>query len=216
MKFKIITLFPKIFDALNEYSIIGRAIASNLIEIEAIDLRDFGLGKRKTVDGTPYGGGAGMVLRPDVMDEAISSTVSKQPYVIALSPKGEKFTQAMAQELSKKKEIILVCGHYEGFDQRTLDGADRIVSIGDYVVTGGEIPAMILIDAISRLKKGVLGNELSPIHESHSVAGKTEAPQYTKPFEFKGQTVPEVLISGNHKEIDKWRKEHSIDIVCDN
>lgn len=212
MKFKIVTLFPKIFDALNEYSILGRAIKNKKISIKTYDLRDFGIGKRKTVDDTPYGGGPGMVLRPDVMDRAIKKTKSKNSFVIALSPKGRRINQQLVEQLAEKKELVLVCGHYEGFDHRTLDDVDMIVSAGDFVVSGGEIPAMMIIDAVSRLKKGVLGNELSALQESHSRQGVLEAPQYTKPFAFKGKKVPEVLLSGNHQEIERWREKNAIDI----
>lgn len=212
MKFKVITLFPQIIESLNDYSVIGRAIKEGKVAIETIDLRKFGIGSRRTVDDTPYGGGPGMVLKPDVLDDAIKSTKNKKSIVIALTPKGKKFDQKMAMSLAKESELILVCGHYEGFDQRTLADADMLVSVGDYVVTGGEIPAMILIDAIGRLQKGVLGNEQSPVDESHSAQGILEAPQYTKPYDLKGRKVPDVLISGNHREIELWRKTNAIDI----
>lgn len=214
MKFKVITLFPEILESLGGYSVIGRAIKDKKISVETIDLRGFGIGKRRTVDDTPYGGGPGMVLRPDVMESAIKSAKKGKSLVIALSPKGQRLDQRMARDLAKEPELILVCGHYEGFDQRTLEDVDMLVSLGDFVVTGGEIPAMILIDAIGRLQKGVLGNEQSPIDESHSDKGILEAPQYTKPYNFKDKKVPDILLSGNHKEIERWRKSKAIDIAC--
>lgn len=211
MKFRVITLFPKIIESLRDYSVIGRAIQDNKISVETIDLREFGIGNRKTVDDTPYGGGPGMVLKPDVVDAAIRSARKKDSIVIALTPKGKKFDQQMAMNLAQGQELVLVCGHYEGFDQRTLEDVDMLVSIGDFVVTGGEIPAMTLIDAIGRLQKGVLGNEYSSVNESHSDTGVLEAPQYTKPYEFNTRKVPDVLMSGNHKEIAEWRKRTAID-----
>lgn len=216
MKFKVITLFPKIIESLRDYSVIGRAIQESKIQVEAIDLREFGIGSRKTVDDTPYGGGPGMVLKPDVMNSAIKSVQKKDLIVIALTPKGKKFDQQMAAKLAREKELVLVCGHYEGFDQRTLEDVDMLISVGNFVVTGGEIPAMILIDAIGRLQSGVLGNEYSCVNESHSEAGVLEAPQYTKPNDYNGRKVPDVLISGNHKEIAKWRKRMAIDNTIEN
>jgi len=209
MKIKVITLFPNIIESIKEYSIIGRAIKNGLIKLEIIDLRDFGLGKRKTVDDTPYGGGPGMILRPDVIGKTISSIKTGKPRVIVLSPKGKRLNQQIIKKIAEEKDIILVCGHYEGFDQRTLDEADEIVSIGDYVLSGGEMPALVMIDSLARLQKGVLGNKLSAQDESHNKKGRIETPQYTKPEIYKKTKIPAVLLSGNHGEIAKWRKANS-------
>ena len=215
MKFTILTLFPQQVEAMLDFSMLKKAQEDKLLDIEYVNLRDFGLGKFHQVDDTPYGGGSGMVLKPDVVLPAIKQlkTKNKSATVIALSPKGQKLNQAKVEELAQKENLILVAGHYEGFDQRILDSVDEIISIGDYVLTGGELPAAILVDAIARLKPGVLADN-SAHEESHSLKNETgerliEYPQYTRPAIFDKQAVPKVLLSGNHEEIAKWRRSMS-------
>ena len=211
MKFDCLTLFPEMFRTLNQ-SIIGRAIEKNLIEINLINIRDFSKNKHKKVDDTPFGGGAGMVIKPDVVYDAYKSIENKDAKVIYMSPQGKKLNQAKVEELSKEEHLIILCGHYEGIDQRVLDKiVDEEISIGDYVLTGGEIPAMVLIDAVSRYKEGVISKE--SIEEESFTSGILEYPQYTRPEEFEGVKVPEVLLSGNHQNIDKWRKEQALRIT---
>ena len=209
MKFDVLTLFPEMFHSLNE-SIIGRAKEKGLIEINLINIRDFSKDKHKKVDDTPYGGGAGMVIKPDVVYDAYASVKEEKAKVIYLTPQGKILNQQKVKELSKENHLILLCGHYEGIDQRVLDEiVDEEISIGDYVLTGGELPAMVLIDSVSRYVKGVL-NEDSTQEESFS-NNLLEYPQYTRPEEFRGKKVPEVLISGHHENIKKWREEKSLE-----
>ena len=211
MKFDVLTLFPEMFEPLN-YSIIGRAIENNLIEINLINIRDFSKNKHKKVDDTPFGGGAGMVMKPDVVYDAYKSIENKNAKVIYMSPQGSKLDQAKVEELSKEEHLIILCGHYEGIDQRVIDKiVDEEISIGDYVLTGGEIPAMVLIDAVSRYQEGVLSKD--SIQEETFSNGILEYPQYTRPEIFEGIRVPEVLISGNHQNVDKWRKEEALRIT---
>lgn len=211
MKFSILTLFPEMFSALSE-SIIGKAKEKELIDIELINIRDFSKDKHKKVDDTPYGGGAGMIIRPDVVYDAYKSIKNENAKVIYLSPQGKKLNQAKVQELSKESHLILLCGHYEGIDQRVIDEiVDEEISIGDYVLTGGEIPAMVLIDSVSRYVEGVLSKE-STEEESFS-NGLLEYPQYTRPEIFLGKEIPEILKSGHHENINKWRKEKSLEIT---
>ncbi len=206
MKISIITLFPKIFDEFKNYSMIYKALKKGLAEIEVIDLRDYGLGPHKQVDDRPYGGGAGMVMRVDVIEKALSTLKSKLgPKIILLAPTGEQFTQKMAQKLAKEKQIVLICGHYEGVDARVEKLVDEKISIGPYVTSGGEVPAMVVMETIIRLLPGVLGNKAS-LQEESFTGGLLEYPQYTRPEVFKKMKVPEVLLSGNHQEIEKWRK----------
>ena len=196
------------FEPLNE-SIIGRAKEKGLININLINIRDFSKNKHKKVDDTPYGGGAGMVMMPDVVYDAYKSLNPKDAKVIYMSPQGQKLNQKKVVELSKEKHIILLCGHYEGIDQRVIDEiVDEEISIGDYVLTGGELPAMIVIDSVSRYIEGVLRDD-STKEESFS-EGLLEYPQYTRPEVFNGKQVPEVLLSGHHENIDKWRREQSL------
>ena len=213
MKFDVLTLFPEMFEALDE-SIIGRAKEKELIEINLINIRDFSKDKHKKVDDTPYGGGAGMVMMPDVVYDAYSSVTDKEnAKVIYLSPQGKVLNQEKVKELSKENHLILLCGHYEGIDQRVLDEiVDEEISIGDYVLTGGELPAMVLIDSVSRYVKGVLKEE-SVAEESFSNNKLLEYPQYTRPEEFRGKRVPEVLISGHHENIKKWREEKALEVT---
>ena len=213
MQFDVLTLFPEMFDILNE-SIIGRAKEKGLINVNLINIRDFSKNKHKKVDDTPYGGGAGMVIQPDVVYDAYKSIIkndeeSEKTRVIYMSPQGKKLNQQKVEELSKQEHLILLCGHYEGIDQRVLDTiVDEEISIGDYVLTGGELPAMVLIDSVSRYVEGVL-KDGSTTEESFS-QGLLEYPQYTRPEVFEEQQVPEVLRSGNHQMIDKWRREQSL------
>lgn len=210
MLVSIITLFPDIFPPIFNSSILKRAQEKDKIQFEFIDLRNFGIGERKQVDDRPYGGGAGMILRVDVLENAIENARKKdlKEEVILLDPKGEKYSQARAQELSKLDHIILVCGHYEGFDERIRSIVDREISIGDYVLTGGEIPAMVLVDSVTRLIPGVLKKDEAPIDESFSNS-KLEYPHYTRPEEYKGKKVPEILLSGDHKKIEEYRNKMS-------
>ena len=214
MRFDVLTLFPEMFAPV-EQSIIGRAEKNKLIELNLINFREFSKDKQKHVDDCPYGGGAGMVIKPDVIYDAYRSIVDKldyKPKLIYLTPQGKVFNQKMARELANEKHLILLCGHYEGIDQRVLDTAvDEEISIGDYVLTGGELPAMVLIDAISRNIDGVLDDE-SLVDESFN-NDLLEYPQYTRPEVFMGEKVPEVLLSGHHANIEKWRREKSLEIT---
>ena len=211
MKYSVLTLFPEMFKIL-ETSIIGKAIEKDLINIDLINIRDFSKDKHKKVDDTPYGGGAGMVIRPDVVYDAYKSINDENATVIHLSPKGKVLNQDLVKTLSKKEHIILLCGHYEGIDQRVIDEiVDEEISIGDYVLTGGELPALVLIDSVSRYIEGVLSRE--SITEESFTNNMLEYPQYTRPEVFHGVRVPEVLTSGNHQNIEKWRKEKSIEIT---
>ena len=211
MKFDVLTLFPEMFEVLNQ-SILGKAQEKNLIDINLINIRDFSKDKHKKVDDTPYGGGAGMVMRADVVYDAFKSVETPNSKLIYLTPQGKPLNQAKVEELAKNEHLILLCGHYEGIDQRVLDKiVDEEISIGDYVLTGGEIPAMVLIDSVSRYIEGVIKSD-SKEEESFS-QGLLEYPQYTRPEEFEGQKVPEVLLSGHHQKIEKWRKEQAIKIT---
>ena len=210
MKFSVLTLFPEMFDPLNS-SIIKRAREKNLIDINLINIRDFSKDKHKHVDDTPYGGGAGMLMMPDVVYDAYSGIKEKDAKVIYLSPKGKVLNQEKVRSLSKEKHLILLCGHYEGIDQRVLDEiVDEEISIGDYVLTGGELPAMVLIDSVSRYIEGVLSKDSTLEESFSSEESLLEYPSYTRPLEFRGKKVPEILTSGNHKEIENWRREQSL------
>lgn len=210
MKITILTLFPKMFEALNE-SLIGRAIKNKLLEIEVVNFRDFSLNKHKKVDDYAFSGGAGMVLTPQPIYDAIQSVKTEDSYVVYMSPKGTPLTQNKVKQLSTDvKHLIIICGHYEGIDERIISlCVNEQISIGDFVLTGGEIPAMALVDAVSRYVDGVLHNSESTTDESFS-DGLLEYPQYTRPQEFMGLKIPDVLISGNHKEIEKWKNEQKI------
>ena len=212
MKFDVLTLFPEMFDTLNQ-SIIGRAREKNLIDINFINIRDFSKDKHKKVDDTPYGGGAGMVMKADVVYDAYNSIQDKEnAKLIYMTPQGKTLNQKMVESLSKENHLIILCGHYEGIDQRVIDKiVDEEISIGDYVLTGGEIPAMVLIDSVSRYNEGVLSTE--SIDEESFSNGLLEYPQYTRPEVFEGEKVPEILLSGNHQNIAKWRQEKSIEIT---
>lgn len=214
MKFDVLTLFPEMFVPVKQ-SIIGRAEKNNLIELNLINFREFSKDKQKHVDDCPYGGGAGMVIKPDVIYDAyksIADNLSYKPKLIYLTPQGKVFNQQMARELAKENHLILLCGHYEGIDQRVLDEiVDEEISIGDYVLTGGELPAMVLIDAVSRNVENVLDAN-SLVDESFN-NNLLEYPQYTRPEIFMGKKVPEVLLSGHHANIEKWRREQSLEIT---
>lgn len=216
MRIAVLTLFPRMFEGVLGESIIKLARERGLVTVDLFNLRDWGLGERRTVDDRPYGGGPGMVLRPEPVFAAVEEIRAGEDdwHVVLLTPQGRRYSQAIAAELAGResgKKLLLLCGHYEGFDERIRTGlsVDEI-SAGDYVTTGGEIPAMILIDTIVRQVPGVLGNALSAQEESFH-QGVLEFPQYTRPPEFRGMKVPEVLLSGNHAEIARWRKERSLE-----
>ena len=210
MKIDILTLFPDMFESPFNASIIKRAQSKGLIDIKVHNLRDWGETDRKNVDDRPYGGGVGMVLRVDIIDAALKDIKTKGSKVILLDATGEKFVQSKAQKLSHEKHLILIAGHYEGVDHRVHEHlVDEVISIGDYVLTGGEIPSMVLTDSIIRLLPGVLGKDESSADESHKEPGYLEYPQYTRPEKYKKWSVPKVLLSGNHGEINKWRGEKS-------
>ena len=208
MKFSVLTLFPEMFTPLKE-SIIGKAVEDKKIELNLINIRDFSKDKHKKVDDTPYGGGAGMVMKADVVYDAYQSVREEGAKVIFLSPQGKTLNQDKVKKLGKEKHLILLCGHYEGIDQRVIDEiVDEEISIGDYVLTGGELPAMVLIDSVSRYVDGVLSEE--SIKEESFTNNLLEYPQYTRPEIFHGIKVPEVLLSGHHENIKKWREEQSL------
>ncbi len=213
MRFDVLTLFPEMFRAVLGNSIIGRAEKAGILELNYIDIRDFSTDKHRKVDDTPYSGGGGMLMSAEPIYQAYMSVaegLNYKPYTIFMSPQGSVFNQDRAIELSKHNHIILLCGHYEGIDQRVLDEiVDAEISLGDFVMTGGEIPAMAVIDTVARLIPGVLSNDGSFQNESH-FQGLLEHPQYTKPRVWHGMEVPEVLLSGNHELIDKWKHEQSL------
>jgi tRNA (guanine37-N1)-methyltransferase len=209
----VLTLFPAMFDGFLRESILKLATERGLVSVELHNLRDWGLGARRTVDDRPYGGGPGMVLRPEPVFAAVEEITGGEEdwHTILLTPQGRRYTHSVASELASKFRILLVCGHYEGFDERIRAGlpVDE-VSVGDYVTTGGEVPAMVVIDTLIRHIPGVLGNELSAGEESFG-SGLIEYPQYTRPPEFRGMKVPGILLSGNHAQIEKWRREQSLE-----
>lgn len=210
MKIDILTLFPKMFEGFLNESIIARARKNNLVEVNVIDFREFSNSKHKKVDDSPFGGGAGMVLNVQPVYDALISIKDYQSALkILVSPQGETFTQTKAYDLSEEKHLIILCGHYEGYDERIRDYFDIEISIGDYVLTGGELAAMVLIDSITRVIPDVISKDESHINDSFN-NNLLEHPHYTRPREFNGKEVPEVLLSGNHKEIEKWRLEESI------
>ena len=215
MKIDAISIFPEFFEVL-EISLLGKAQEGGLISFEAHNLRDFTHDRHKTVDDTPYGGGAGMLMKPEPWGEAFDQVIGKdRPVVIFTSPAGKPFNQELARELSQREHLVFACGRYEGIDQRVVDYAGTIaevheISIGDYVLNGGEVAAVAMIEAIARLIPGVIGNNESLAEESHN-DGLLEAPSYTKPQSWRGLEVPEMLLSGHHAEIEKWRKAQSLE-----
>lgn len=211
MKFDVLTLFPEMFEPMKQ-SIIGRALEKGILELNIVNIRDFSKDKHKKVDDTIYGGGAGMLIKPDVVYDSYKSVKSEKSKVIYLSPQGKTLNQAKVEKLAKEEHLILLCGHYEGIDQRVIDKiVDEEISIGDYVLTGGEIPAMTLIDSVSRYIDGVITNE-STDEESFS-NDLLEYPQYTRPECFEGIHVPEILQSGHHKNIENWRRKESLKVT---
>lgn len=213
MKIDILTLFPEMFESPFGHSIIKRAIEDGQVEIDTLNFRDYGLGKHRVVDDMPYGGGAGMLLKPepvfDAMETIESRSTAKNKRIILMDPAGKKFDQQMAEEFSKEEHLVFICGHYEGYDERIRTLVTDEVSIGDYVLTGGEIAAMAIVDATVRLIPGVVGNEDSIIEDSHST-GLLEHPHYTRPAIYQDMEVPEVLRSGNHGLIEEWRLKESL------
>jgi tRNA (guanine37-N1)-methyltransferase len=218
IRFDIMTLFPELCDTVLSESIIGRARKAGIVEIFTHNIRDYSKDKFRRVDDTPYGGGKGMLMKPDpICDcfDAITSDLPQKPYTVYMSPKGTVLDQKKVAALSQMDHIVILCGHYEGVDQRAIDAiVDEEISIGDYVLTGGEIPATILVDAVSRLLPGVLSDPECYEKESHT-DGLLEYPQYTRPYEFRGEKVPEVLISGHHENIEKWRREMALKITAE-
>jgi len=211
-KFQVITLFPEMFAGVFENSMMWKAQKDGLVELSCLNLRDFGLGPRRQVDDTPYGGGDGMLLMIEPLWNAVEAAKANDPdaKVLLMTPRGERWKQALAREYSEADHgYIFICGRYEGYDERILELVDGEVSVGDYVLTGGELPAMTIIDSIVRLIPGVLGGEMSAEIESFSDGETLEFPQYTRPEDFNGRKVPEVLLSGHHGEIAKWRDQNS-------
>jgi len=209
MRIDVLTLFPGMFSGPLDESIVGRARAQGLLELRIVNLRDYTHDRHKTVDDKPFGGGPGMLLKPEPIFEAVESLKRQKTRVVLLSPAGRVFNQAIARELAIGEDLLLVCGSYEGFDERIREKlADDELSIGDYVLTNGALPAMVVIDAVTRLLPGVLGDDESSRDESFS-GGFLEYPHYTRPADFRGMKVPEVLLSGNHAEIARWRREQA-------
>ena len=209
MKIDVLTLFPAMFAGPLDESIIKRARAEGLLDLVIHNLRDYTHDRHRTVDDKPFGGGPGMLLKPEPIFEAVEHLVRADTRVILLTPAGRTFNQAISRELARQERLLLICGSYEGFDERVREAlADDELSIGDYVLTNGALPAMVVIDAVTRLLPGALGDDESSLDESFS-HGLLEYPQYTRPAEFRGMKVPEVLLSGNHAEIEKWRREQA-------
>ncbi len=215
-KANILTLYPDVYPGYLGYSLLGKALEKNIWELNIYNLRDFGEGKHKAVDDKPFGGGAGMIIKPDILGDAIEETLIKnhdQQKLVYLSPKGKPFKQVDAEKFSQSNGVSILCGHFEGIDQRVIDIYEvEEISMGDYVLTGGEVASFAFLDAIIRLLPGVLGNEISIKDESFS-DNLLEYPQYTKPQEYKNIKVPDVLLSGNHEKIAEWRREKSIEIT---
>lgn len=212
MKIDVLTLFPEMIKGPMSHSIMKRAQERDLIDINIINFRDYGQGKHKLVDDIPYGGGAGMLLKPEPLFEAmddIQANTTTKPRVILMDPAGRPFTQSVAEELAEEEHLVFICGHYEGYDERIRTLVTDEISLGDYVLTGGELASLVMIDATVRLLPEVLGNNESALLDSHS-SGLLEHPHYTRPAEYRGMVVPEVLRNGNHKLIDEWRRKESL------
>lgn len=215
MRIDVVTLFPDFFEVPLRTSLLGRGIEGRLLQVETHDLRQWGLGRHRTVDDQPYGGGAGMVMRPEPLFDAVDQLRSPGARVILLSPRGQLLKQRKVESLASLDHVILLCGRYEGVDERVATGlADEELSIGDYVLAGGEVAALVVIEAVSRMVPGVLGNAQSLSSESHT-SGTLEYPQFTRPPEFRGMKVPDVLLSGDHGAVDKWRRDQSEQLTRD-
>lgn len=214
MRIEILTTFPGMIEAVAGESILGKARQKGLIDVEAVNLRDFTSDKHRTTDDAPFGGGPGMVMKPEPVFDAVEALISRRPgraRILLMTPQGRRFDQSMAEQLARESHVIMICGRYEGVDERIREHlATDEVSIGDYVLTGGELAALVVLDAVARLLPGVLGDESSPESESFS-SGLLEYPQYTRPAEFRGYNVPEVLASGNHELIRKWRRAQALE-----
>ena len=209
MKIDVITLFPELFDAPLRASLLGKAIENGIVHVAVHDLREHGLGKHRSVDDEPYGGGAGMVMRPEPIFDAVEPLKGPDTHVVLLSARGHRLDHGRVATLAQRKHLVLICGRYEGIDERVSEHlVDEEVSIGDYVLAGGELPALVVIEAAARMIPGMLGNPRSLEVESHS-DGSLEHPQYTRPAEFRGWKVPDVLLSGNHAEVERWRREQA-------
>jgi len=206
-RFVVLTIFPEIFDSFLRASLVGKAVDAGRIAVDRVDIRDFASGPHRSVDDAPYGGGAGMVMMPGPVVDAIES--SPPGHRVLLTPQGQRYTQDLARDLARHPTLVLVCGRYEGFDERIREWADREVTIGDFVLHGGEVAAMCVIESIARLGDGTLGNPESVVEESHT-DGLLEYPQYTRPRDFRGREVPGVLTSGHHEAIRRWRREQQI------
>ena len=212
MKIDVITLFPELISVPMSTSIMGRAVDKGLLDLTAHDLRVHGLGKHHHVDDTPCGGGQGMVLKPEPLFSALEAVDTPASRIVLMTPQGRRFDQRLAEELSRETHLIFVCGHYEGVDHRVIEHwIDDEISIGDYVLTNGAIAAVVVMDAITRLLPGVLGDDMSAVDESFGPSGILEGPQYTKPADFRGMKVPEILLGGNHAKITKWRAERAME-----
>lgn len=210
MKFDVLTIFPEMINATLQQSIIGKAQEKGILELKSHDFRKYTTNKQQHVDDYPYGGGAGMLLMPQPIHDCLKDIEqADKPRIVLLDPAGKRFNQEMAEDFAKEEQVIFICGHYEGYDERIRSYVTDEVSLGDYVLTGGELGAMVMIDAIARLIPGVLGNETSAQGDSHST-GLLEYPQYTRPAEYLGQKVPSVLLSGHHENIRKWRLKESL------
>lgn len=209
MRIDVVTLFPQLFGPHLTTSLLGKAIQEGTVSVELHDLREHGLGRHRSVDDTPYGGGAGMVMRPEPIFEAVEKLRQDRSHIVLLSPRGAVFDHQVATRLAQVEHLILICGRYEGVDERVSRHlCDEEISIGDFVLAGGELAALVVIETVTRLVPGVVGNEASLTSESHA-AGLLEHPQYTRPPEYRGWSVPEVLLSGNHAEVERWRREQA-------
>lgn len=213
MRIDVVTLFPSLFGPHLSESLLGKAIAAGTVEVAVHDLREHGLGKHRSVDDTPYGGGAGMVLRPEPIFESVEALRTDSSHILLLSPRGRLLDHSVASELAERRHLILICGRYEGVDERVSEHlCDQEISIGDYVLAGGELAALVVIETVTRLIPGVVGNATSLTSESHA-AGGLEYPQYTRPAEFRGWKVPEVLVSGDHEAVRRWRAERARELT---
>ena len=213
LKVDVVTIFPELYPGPLGHSVVGRALRNGILDVHAVDLRSFAHDRRGTVDDKPYGGGPGMLMKVEPLVEAVESLRRPESVVLLATPRGERFTQRMAEELAQASHLVIVCGHYEGVDERAAELLQwREVSIGDYVLSSGNLPAMVIVDAVARLLPGVLGSDESSEDESFS-AGLLEYPQYTRPPEYRGLKVPEVLLSGDHGEIARWRRAEAARIT---